>query len=145
VAVTTHNPAKILHQALVDATHVLEPVANPTGQWRAYINHLPDEDDVISVSDTTGVKDGRHMSGEVIVHPGFQIRIRTAEEDDGQARGRLIANWMDTVDSLAVTIGATNYTIHAISRTGDLISIGQESESRRIGFTLNGTMTITQS
>jgi len=144
MSATTHSPSEILHTALVAAARMVDPVLSPTGQWRGYIDHLPDEDDVISIRGSAGQKDGRVMTGETIVHPGYQVRVRAADYAAGQVRITYIADWFDTVQNLAVGISPENYTILAITRTGGIIPLGHEPESRRVGFTLNGTLAIRQ-
>ena len=119
-----------------------------TGDWAVFYGSMPDSpDSAIAVFSTEGIKDGRVMNdGEVDFHHGINIQIRDAEQEDGYQRANAIAEALDKqVDDYSITVGSSTYTIHAISRKGDVIHVGTEvKDSKRHLFTINATAAITK-
>lgn len=146
----SHTPADVLAEALAQAGTVVRPDAVPAGQtptWPVYVGHLPDSpDNAVAVYDTSGTPDGRIMkTGETIRHPGFQVRTRARTHQEAYQKLLQIAEAIDAIRRLVVALDGTGYTIAAATRTGDLLPLGQEPDSKkRDGFTLNGTITYQQ-
>ena len=85
-----HPPGQVIQQLLIDfdlASDVADGV-----EWPVYYSNHPDSpDDSICVRDTEGFKDGRLMtSGEVIIHYGFQVMVRSANLVDGYVKAKRI-------------------------------------------------------
>lgn len=139
-----YSPADILRGALVGASKGNMPSAS--GDWPIFVGHMPEEiDQAIGIFDTTGNKDGRVMkTGETIIHPGYQIRIRTIDYPDAYSKIHEIQKFLDTIANKVVSLGGDSYIINATSLKSGPFSLGQEPDSRRReNFTVNGTMTIT--
>jgi len=144
---TQHSPAHILHQAFIDDAVGVDPSTD--ADWQAFINALPDDDsfrhNALCVRDTTGILDGRIQgTGETVEHPGIQIRIRGVDFETARAKAASIATVVDGWIRKAVTVGGTNYTIQAFTRTGAILALGNEEQDRhrRSHFTVNGIVTI---
>lgn len=140
------SPAYILSKYIID---VLETMTIPSvgGIWPLYISHLPDDKDVAdncgAIYDTTGVKDGRLMSGEVPQHFGIQIMIRSLGNQAGYVKIEDVAADMDAVLNVELSLDSGDYIIQNVSRTSPVISLGIEGGTkRRFRFTVNFLMTI---
>lgn len=142
-----HSPARIVANLLADLG-VGTLASSGTGDWRITYSMVIDvPDDVITIYDTTGIKQGRaHTSGEVFMHYGIQIAIRSADYDTGYVKAKSIATILDeTVKYAGVTIDSSVYSIPAISRRGSIISLGQQdSVSERNVFTINALVALRQ-
>lgn len=115
--------------------------------WKMYISFLPDDEDkVIGIFDTAGFQDGRLMAdGKQIIHPGVQITVRSLEYKDGWDKANAIALLLDAAKKVSVAVESDGvYTLHNVSRRGDIIPIGTEliNDRRRHVFTMNMIATI---
>jgi hypothetical protein len=136
------SPANIVYQVLLDLGRVAS-----SGQWTAYVSFLPDTpNDAICIYDTAGRIDARLMvSGEQIVHPGIQIRVRGLSYPEVWSKANEIALVLDGLGRIDVALSSAEvYTLLNVSRTGDIIPVGIEEESgrRRHHFTINAVVTI---
>lgn len=142
-----HQPASIIRTLLVTLGLGTEPSAS--GSWPIFDTSEPDTpDDVITMYDTAGRKQGRVMSnGELQETHGIQIRVRAANSVTGYAKARALAVAIDqSVLRATVTMGASEYLVQAISRTGDVLILGKESPtSRRSVYTINAFVTMWKS
>lgn len=139
--------------ALIMSTYIIaEGIGSMTlpddgNDWPLYDSKTPDfkgvKTDLGVVYDTPGIKDGRLMAGEVIVHHGLQIRIRSGAHVDGWTKLEDIAVQLDNVKNATVTVGANDYLINNVSRTGPVIPLGAEpgTKERRI-FVTNFLVTL---
>jgi hypothetical protein len=140
------SPADILRTALVDARQGSRISDDPDGEWPIFVGHLPGEpDEAVCIYDTDGVRDGRlSRTGENIDHPGFQIRVRASSYLDAIRKANSLAAYIAGIKRVPVVLNGSDYRIHAVTRTGTLVSLGQEQDTRRrTEFTVNGTLTIT--
>lgn len=116
----------------------------PLRDWPIYIGTLPDSpDNLISIYDTTPIKDGRMMSGETIIHPGIQIRVRSRGYTMGFDRlASVIAN-LDNLKRVQISYNSDSYLISSFQRTSDPLPLGVDPDNRlRQGFTVNGTVSL---
>jgi len=115
--------------------------------WPLYVSSMPDGDNVKTncgaIYDTAGVLDGKLSSGEVIQHPGIQIRIRSDNYEMGYAKIEKIALTLDDICWNTITIGEDSYLLQNISRTTPVVPLGSErGYKRRFSFTVNFLCTI---
>ena len=143
------SPAHILSRYIIDDI-ALASDPSDSDDWPMYISSLPDgpqvNTDCAVVYDTSGIKDGRYMSGEVIIHPGIQIRVRSRNYDTAYNKIEEIALALDAIQNNLIIIGAYEYKILNASRTTPIICIGVDDNSstkRRSNFTSNFLLTLT--
>ena len=142
----THSPADIIRQLLTDLGQGTLPSA--TTDWPIYFSQEPNSpDEVITIYDTTGIKNGRTMvDGEVHEHHGFQVRIRAGQYATGFTKARAIAIAMDeSVRNTTVTLDASTYKVYSITRVSGPLSIGTDvPTSKNDLFTTNAVAAIRQ-
>lgn len=144
----TTSVAQRLQQWLIDNGHAVDVTVDAGSAWPVFLGTLPDDVDVVdsalAVYDTSGETDGRiHRTGETIVHPGWQIRVRSMDYGVGYSKALEIAVALDGLKDASVTIGGTAFTIATISRKGSILTLGQEPNGkRRQSFTVNGIATL---
>ena len=144
----THSPSRILQQLLIDLGVATAPADG--GSWPVYHGQEPDTpDNCVSVFVTAGIKQGRtHIDGEVYEIPGYMIRVRAQNEDEGWTEANAICAGDDGLDKNStrstVTVGSTDYLVCAVHRTSGPIHLGKESGTKRDLFTINGTMSLRQ-
>lgn len=140
----THSPAKILRQLLIDLSLGTLPSAN--GSWPVYATHEPNlPDNCITVYDTVGTDDGRSMiTGELWGHDGFLVRVRAADHDTGWLKADAIQTGLaESVYDRTVHVSGSTYLVHAVTRIGDVLTLGTESPtSKRSLFTINATVSL---
>ena len=135
-----HGPSQVLSVYLI-ATGVVNLPSNPV--WPCFYGQMPAlPNQVVSIHDTDGILDGREMrGGKTVMHPGWQIRIRSQTENAAQIKGQQICIELDEILRTTVVIGAKTYKIQATRRMSPIIPIGQEEGGARLLFTINGTIT----
>lgn len=150
-----HSPSEIIAKMLVDDGYAVFDQNLATGsKWKVHVLIVPDDPPrVITVYDTTGIKDGRIMAGITIIHPGWQIMIRALSADIGWWMAKRIFDYSDTILRKSVQIDArtvetvllpaSTYRVQGLYKTGSVQTAGQD-EKRRFLFTVNGTTTIAQ-
>jgi Bacteriophage minor capsid protein len=134
------SPANIIRQMLVDQESDFTEAA-------AFVGFFPDDPDfAFCVYDTAGIKDGRLMAtGEQITHPGIQVMVRGMDYMETRNRAHDIALLLDGQKKTVVVVNpGGSYIVHNVSRTGDILSLGMESEGsrRRFFFAINALTTI---
>lgn len=133
-----HSQAKIVQEILI--AYSLGSRPQGADAWPVYATKEPDTpDDVITVYNTTGVVGANtQVDGEYWEEHGVQIRVRCALDEVGYLKAKQIANLLD-VDILRepVAIDGSNYCIHCINRTSDVLSLGTMVGSNRRLFTVN--------
>lgn len=135
------STADIIRNLLV----LLDLGENDGNNWPIFVGFLPnDPDNAICIYDTAGRLDGRIMrSGEQIVHPGIQVRVRASNYLDAQGKVTTIARVLDAQYQVTITLGTESYLVQNISRSSDIFSLGvEDSDRRRHSFTVNATVTI---
>jgi hypothetical protein len=140
------SPSSIIAAYLIDE---ISKMTWPTDKssWPLYISHMPDGDEVETdcgaIYDTSGILDGRLMSGLVPQHPGIQIKIRSRDYEEGYAKIEDVASALDAISYYSITIAAGEYEIQNVSRTTAVVFIGLEpGTKRRYLFTVNFLLTI---
>jgi hypothetical protein len=146
----SHSPAQILNRYLI-AAGALKLPTDPLAatDWPGQYGALPDApDNAIAIYNTGGTHDGRIMrGGRVIEHPGVNIRVRAGgagADATAYAKARSIANLLDAIQNAPVAIDGVNYTINAVSRPTPIIAMGQEEGGRRISYSINALLTVTE-
>ena len=141
------SPASVLVAYIIEE---LDKMTYPSekSDWPLYTSHLPDGDNVETdcgvVYDTTGLMDGRLMTGLVPQHPGIQLRIRSRVYETGFNKIEDIAASLDEVSNSSFVIAAGEFEIQNASRTSPVIPLGLEvgSTKRRFLFTVNFILTV---
>lgn len=110
--------------------------------WPLYISSMPDGDNVKTscgaIYDTAGVLDGKLSSGEVVLHPGIHLRIRSNDYEEGYAKIEEVALALDNVNKDTIVLGGDTYLLQNISRTTSIVPLGPEKGyKRRFLFTVN--------
>jgi len=145
--VLTHSPADVIRKLLVDLSlGALASEASATN-WPVYFSAEPvTPDNAITVYDTPGVNSGRSMvDGKKMGLYGFQVRVRATDARVGWIKAHAIqATLAEVVYDETVVIGASRYLVHAVSKIGDVLSLGKDLNSARSLFTLNAVTTIKQ-
>jgi len=148
----TNAPADVLAQALIDAGGG----SSPGGSWPIFVwQEVDSPDNCITLYDTVGTVQGRIQSGgEVIEHPGVQIKVRSSSSALANEKIRHLQYIVDEVirqtivhvsDPVGTGTEVSSYLIHAVSRSGTILSLGKEvSATKRTIFTLNVTISLTQ-
>jgi len=149
----SHSPSEIVARLLIAKGQGV--IAGDSGEWVIAIDNEPDSpDQAITVRMTTPILDGRiQFGGETQTHYGLQIRVRSRTHDAGWLKINSIQNTVDsqvnnTTISIADTTGTatSNYTVHSIDiRSGPLFIGYEEGRTKRLLFTLNVTVDITES
>lgn len=142
----SHDPADIIRHALTDAA--LGTLPSEKLSWPANVNNEPnDPDNCITVYNTTGTVQGRlQATGEFQDRPGIQIRVRGATYAVAYAKIKTIQTYLEeTVARTVVLIGTSQYLVHSLNRTSDLLHNGKDvTSSKRYTFTVNYYVSITQ-
>lgn len=140
------SPAFILSEYII--TELLS-MTNPDdgGLWPLYTAHMPDGNNVESncgaLYGTSGILDGRLMTGLVIEKPGIQLRIRSKTYEVGFAKAEAVALSLDGVNNDIVVVDSITYQIQNISKSTPVVPLGLEKGTkRRFLFTINFLMTL---
>lgn len=148
-----HSAAAIMKEVLLIEGLFGDSEATSLPEWPLFEDHLPDRQTRIKVPDNaavissyTGRKDGRLMSGPVIVHPGFQIKVRSTIPRVGFRKAAAAAKRLSELTNYAVTVESADYTVAAITQTtDDPLFLGfEEGTKRRCLHTVNFTITVRQ-
>jgi Bacteriophage minor capsid protein len=128
----------VVRQLIINKGLGVDQTTDTTDDWPVYNNYMPDapgiKDNLITLTDTSGIKDGRIMrSGQTVIHPGIQVKIRAVDFNPGWVLMDAIGTMFDTIANVAVTVNVHNYVIAAISRNG-IFSLGRESEGKERSF-----------
>ncbi len=137
-----NSPAEIARQLLVDLGIGVAP-ATPPSDWMAYDSSEPSiPDNCLTIYDTAGSSDGRYMhDGELRYHYGLQFRIRSKDHPTGWVKADALRTALSQVYVQHVTIGSTNYVVHAITKIGEILVLGKDApNSKRSLFTVNTTI-----
>jgi len=137
----SRSPALVLVKYIINELSLMSAPSD-RDSWPLYVANTPDGVDVETncgtVYDTAGVLDGKLMNGEVIRHPGAQLRIRSRDFTTGYAKIEKIALALDDVNWDTMTINGDTYQLQNISRATPIIPLGLErGTKRRFLFTVN--------
>ena len=139
----SHTPSQIIRQVIIDLGHG----ANGGITWPVTAGAEPDgPDNVITVYDTAGVKQGRQqIDGLVVLAYGLQLRVRSNDaqvawkkiEDIGIGLDEDIQLTSTTVtDPEGYGTATQTYTVYNISRASGPFPLSDTSSDRKL-FTLN--------
>jgi hypothetical protein len=136
--------ALVIRQLLLDLAICQD---DSQADWFVTITYLPDNaqvrDNIVAVTDTEGNKDGRIMAtGETIIHPGCQIRVRSTDYMTGQQKIKQIQTAFDKVHNYVTEIEGVIAHIQTISQQGGIMPMGMDSTGRRYHFSLNYIATV---
>ena len=146
--VLTHAPSAVVRQLVIDLALATDRTADPEGAWPAFATSEPDRpDSVITVYDTVGRDQGRlNGSGDALDQPGVQVRVRATNHPDGHAKASAIRAGLLGVYDQAVTVGANQYLVHAVTRVRQVAALGRDvpSASGRRVLTFDATVCLKQ-
>ena len=131
------SPATILGNYIRQELLMSDP--GDRSDWPLYISYFPDvKTEMGAIYDTTGIKLGRHMTGDVIREYGIQIKISSDVLNDGWAKIEAIAIELDSIKGEEITINCEDYIIRFVSRSGPPIYLGvEDGTKKRKLFVLN--------
>lgn len=128
-----HSPAQIISQLLTD-------LSLADSSWPAYYTNEPaDPDTVLTVYNTLGVNQRTMPEGVIYSKRGIQIRARARTAAEGWAKLDAVRGTLSQgINKPTINISGTAYTVHGITRIGEIIDVGKESPtSNRHILTLN--------
>lgn len=128
-----HAVHDIIQQLMIDIGLGVEP-SNGT-DWEVYASTEPDTpDNCLTVQQTTGVEIGNvSVDGKVLIHFGFQVRIRADGPTKGGAKANAIWNTLnEDVNWNTVTLDGTLYCIDMITTVGDVLYMGKFRPANRL-------------
>ena len=147
----SHSNASIVRQLLIDLDVGVLPPDPDQGDWPIYVSRTPESpDECITVFDTQGIMQGRHMAtGEQVEHYGIMLQLRSNSYEVGNAKIDAIIQQLDqNVYGTEVTMlddvgtDGTDYIIHSMNRKGSVNTLGKDpSDQSRYLFTVNYTLT----
>lgn len=138
-----HSPADIIRHLLKNNDHGTMPTENE--EWPLNISMEPDKpDNCITLYDTQGRDFGfTAPDRERQVMEGIQIKVRAIDHPTGWVKAIALAIAIDQVSETVLTIDATQYIVHRIRRTSDVLVLGQEKpNSVRQLFTINAVVSL---
>lgn len=141
-----HAPAQIAIAFLRLKGVVSDP--EDEADWPCYYDLEPDKpDNCVTVFGEEGQLQGRiQISGEVLLRPTFQVRVRCAPHQiaEGYRKAAACARAFDRESRrVYVPMGEDTYLVHSISRMSDVWSLGAEgTASRRRIFVVNASMSL---
>lgn len=140
----TDSAEEIVAALLIDLGFGTAP--SSAGDWPISTGREPDRpDDAVTVYGTASLLQGRSMiGGQMFEKYGIQVRVRAANYRRGrQLAGRIATAMDETVYQNTVYVGTNRYLVHAISRKGGVLSLGDDlPKSNRSLFTVNAMVTI---
>jgi len=146
------NSADIIRQLIIDLAEGVDHRFSDA-DWPVFATHEPnDPDKVLTVYPTTGILEGRlQINGRTEVQAGCQVRVRSTNHPTGEAKlSTLTTELEQTAYNTEVTLldergvpTANVYTVHALTRQGDVIYLGTDiGNSNRHLFTVNYTFNL---
>ena len=148
-----HSPAKIILELMITAA--LGTRFSGNDAWPIYYNYMPDTNsegvdtnvnqNCLAVYDTTGQVYSRNsIDGRFNEDHGVMVKVRCKDETTGWSKSQAIKDYIDRqVIRTQVTISSSTYTVHCLTRTGDIMRVGPRPETRSRELTLNYLATIT--
>jgi len=124
------SPATVLAEYIRQELLMTDPA--DSSDWPLYISYFPDvKTEMGAIYDTTGIKLGRHMDGEVIQEYGIQIKISSDVHNDGWAKLEAINAELDTIINEEISIDDEDYVIRFVTRNGPPIYLGVEDGTKK--------------
>jgi len=142
---TDHSPADVLRWLLIDLGVLGMPPA--AGAWPGHCNFEPSvPDECVTLYDTVGNDDGREMnSGKLYNHPGVQVRVRSKSIPSGHSKASQIRTALaESINVSRISIDGVTYLVQAVTRIGQVIPIGRETQTStgRFVHTVNATLSL---
>lgn len=141
-----------LMQAYLVSENLINEPGDKTVLWPGYIGFIPDgnvPDNLICVIDSNPILDGRLMTGETILHPGFQILVRARTYPIGHAKSVSLFEHLEMVKNEDVMLDSEDYVLKNVSPTTGVLYLGNEKDSqerlnskKRYMFSLNFKVTL---
>jgi hypothetical protein len=141
----SHSPADVLRWLLIAGGIGTDPSLGEA--WPIYASDEPDlPDNLLTLYDTAGVTQGRlQETGETAEHRGVMVQIRGIDQPTTWAKADAARVYLDeSVHNQVITVGASEYIVHAVTRKSGPISLGREPTTNRFLFTLNAVMSLRQ-
>ena len=138
-----HSPADIVRHLLKNEGYGTLPEERE--DWPLNISMEPDKpDNCITLYDTQGRDFGfTAPDRERQVMEGIQIKVRAIDHPTGFTKANALAIAIDRISEEVLMIDATQYIIHRIRRTSDVLVLGQEKpQSNRHLFTINAVVSL---
>lgn len=141
-----HSPAHILAEYLRQGESSLGLFTDPAdeGDWPLYVSSLPDGNGVpanaAAVYDTSGVKIARLNNGTNVFQYGVQVFIRSSDYIIGHGKASELESLLEGLLNEKVTIGEEVYVINTFNQTSPVLVLGQDPDTRRDAFTINGLL-----
>lgn len=143
---TPDSPAKILHTFLVNEG-IFETPDDVDTEWPLFIGQLPDGSNVPSncaaIYNTVGIKDGRLMTGALVMHPGLQVIVRSIDPEAAYTKAMEVQDALEAITAgSSVVVGATTYKIWNVSQDGPAFPLQVEGDKRWTRYSLNYLATL---
>jgi hypothetical protein len=137
--------AEILQQLLIGMS--LGVNTDSDEEWPVFIGLAPAQPDYAVICyDTAGLDQGRIMSsGERIVKPGVQVRVRGLAYVKTYQRAKYISLRLAEVRGVEVAVSTSQvYTVLNVSQPADIVPMGLVTEGDRnnYNFTVNVMLTL---
>ena len=128
------SPAEILREYFRSQGHASLP--SEEGAWPCYTTSMADgddvEDDCVGVFDMVPEKDGRLMTGLVVLHYGVTIRVRSRDYRTGWAKINQLAGLLDSMTDAPVSMSSSEaFVIENATRREGVNALGMESGTKR--------------
>jgi len=137
------SQSEAVKQLLIDNSIGIEVVDNATN-WEIFTNFMGNTpDNALALFDREPIASGADQFGDIKEKLGIQFLIRAKTPDLGHVKARSIRNFVDTIKRQVVTVQATDYLIHVITRVGGILPIGKEQGNDRHLWSINAHVTIT--
>lgn len=106
--------------------------------WPVFVGRIPNEPaSCIAVHRDAYPTEGRHhRTGETQHHDGLQIRVRHERYAEAQAKIQEIAESLDAVARMEVSVGTKRYRIQSVTQLMTPAFIGPDDNARQ-NFVLN--------
>lgn len=138
-----HSAADIVRNLLKNEGHGTLPTEREA--WPLNLSVEPDKpDNCITLYDTQGRDFGfTTPDRERQVMEGIQIKVRAIDHQTGFNKANALAIAIDQISEEVLTIDGTQYIVHRIRRTSDVLVLGLEKpQSMRQLFTINAVVSL---
>ncbi len=145
----SHSPAQVMAQLLVDLGLGTTPNAGGDQTvWPVFYDNEPNTpNNVVTVSDTTGVTFAGDSFGGRNEHHGFQVKVRSGTIRGGYPKANAILvglNQLRLEGPRIVAVEGVDYSVWQVRPTGGVMRLGPETNSTRRGYTVNGKVYVVQ-
>lgn len=138
-----HSPARVVATALAEAG-VVSPRSGGA-PWPVHVWKRPEgPDDIVVVYDTQG-RDGGNSQPDGVDNglPGVMVMVRSKDPEVGYDKADEIKYTLDQVIlRQTVVLGESTYCLGSVDTTSGVLSAGEEPNTRRALFTVNGVVNV---